>query len=102
MPFTFIPDTISITGHLWIYTTGEYNTLELSDVVALFNNDSLSLNWTGTDIPSKIEHDFTAALWNASEMVVGWIPTQPNHMTSNNCMNYIKYCKSPLIVNNQC
>jgi len=47
------------------------HTLELSDVVALFSKDSLSLSCTGTDMPSRMVQALAAALWNDSEMVVG-------------------------------
>jgi len=49
-------------------------TLELSDVEALFNNDSLSDNSTGVTMPSKIWIAFSDAFWKASDMLVGWIP----------------------------
>jgi hypothetical protein len=49
-------------------------TLELRDVVALFNRDSRSLSSSGVDIDSSISTDLTAAFWKASDIVVGWIP----------------------------
>ena len=50
------------------------STLELRAVVALLSRDSLSERVTGEDIPASTSMAFTAALWNESEMVVGWMP----------------------------
>lgn len=41
---------------------------------ALFNNDSLSERSRGVTIDSRISVDFTAALWKASDITVGWMP----------------------------
>lgn len=49
--------------------------LEFNDVDALFNNDSLSDNFTGVAMPCNICIAFSEAFWNASDILVGWIPT---------------------------
>lgn len=49
-------------------------TLEFKEVEALFSSDSLSDKSRGVTMLSRISTDLTAALWNDSEMVVGWIP----------------------------
>ena len=49
--------------------------LEFNDVDALFNNDSLSDNFTGVAMLCNICIDFSEAFWNASDILVGWIPT---------------------------
>ena len=53
-----------------------YFTLELNDVIALFNRDSLSLRATGVDIAVNISRALAAAFSKDSEMVVGWIPVK--------------------------
>ena len=57
-----------------IPTTSKHHhhcTLELSDVVALFNNDSLSDNSTRVDIPFNTSTALSQAFWNDSDIVVG-------------------------------
>lgn len=75
---------VVINFYLFLFIS---HTLELSDVVALFSNDSLSLSCTGTDIPSRMEHALAAALWNDSDMVVGWIP---GRIIRNTCSQFCK------------
>ena len=48
-----------------------YFTLELNDVIALFNRDSLSLRATGVDIAVNISRALAAAFSKDSEIVVG-------------------------------
>ena len=47
------------------------HTLELKEVVALFNSESRSLSSTGVDIASSNSIDFAAAFWKASDIDVG-------------------------------
>ena len=49
-------------------------TFELREVDALFNKDSLSFKSKGVTRDSRIDVALTAALWNDSEIAVGWIP----------------------------
>ena len=44
-------------------------------MVALLSSDSLSDRETGVDMSVNTSTAFFAAIWNESEMVVGWIPT---------------------------
>lgn len=41
---------------------------------ALFNKDSLSDNLTGVAMPWSILIALSEAFWNASDILVGWIP----------------------------
>ena len=74
--------SMSIRLHVYIIKT-----LELSEVVALLRRDSRSSRVTGVDISVRTSVALTAAFWNESEIVVGWIPVK----RSTNC----KGCHTP-------
>ena len=68
-PYKLLFNSIQLFFLLNIETT--YITLELNDVIALFNRDSLSLSATGVDIVVSISNALAAAFSKDSEMVVG-------------------------------
>jgi len=63
-----LPDKKRIPHYL---TSLSSPTFELRDVVALFNNDSLSDSSTGVDIPLSTSTALLEAFWKDSDIVVG-------------------------------
>ena len=74
-------------------------------MVALLSSDSLSDRETGVDMSVNTSTAFFAAIWNESEMVVGWIPTcgvretyqslvmSTEHVYTYMCVYYVSYYK---------